>query len=102
MKTIVTFIRPWNRYNRGETAGFDPATAAALIGVHAVPYRPAEVAPATIPAAAVAPAPAPAAPEPPAPAASFETAMAALETPAETAPKAPAAGADLPVQGRRK
>ncbi|MEA5162047.1 hypothetical protein U5903_14810 [Cereibacter johrii] len=95
MKTIVTFIRPWNRYNRGETAGFDPATAAGLIGIHAVPYRPAEVAPA-------APAPAPAAPEPPAPAASFETAMAALETPAETAPKAAATGADLPVQGRRK
>ncbi|AXQ94452.1 hypothetical protein LV780_11895 [Cereibacter azotoformans] len=40
MKTIVTFIRPWNRYNRGETAGFNPATAAGLIGVHAVPYRP--------------------------------------------------------------
>ncbi|MEL5879813.1 hypothetical protein [Cereibacter sphaeroides] len=91
MKTIVTFIRPWNRYNRGETAGFDPATAAGLIGVHAVLYRPAEAAP-------VAP---PAAPEP-APAPSFEAAMAALETPAETAPKAAAAGADLPVQGRRK
>ncbi|QCP84388.1 hypothetical protein EYE35_01460 [Cereibacter sphaeroides] len=92
MKTIVTFIRPWNRYNRGETAGFDPATAAGLIGIHAVPYLPAEVAPAAIPAAA----PAPAAPEP---APSFEAAMAALETPAETAPKT---GADLPVQGRRK
>ncbi|AZB56545.1 hypothetical protein EBL89_15015, partial [Cereibacter sphaeroides] len=64
MKTIVTFIRPWNRYNRGETAGFDPATAAGLIGVHAVPYRPADAAPAAIPAAAVAPAPAPAAPAP--------------------------------------
>ncbi|RHZ91597.1 hypothetical protein D1122_21045 [Cereibacter sphaeroides] len=96
MKTIVTFIRPWNRYNRGEIAGFDPATAAGLIGIHAVPYRPAEATPAAIPAAA--PAPAPTAPEP---AQSFETAMAALETPAETAPKA-AAGADLPVQGRRK
>ncbi|ABA77789.1 hypothetical protein [Cereibacter sphaeroides] len=96
MKTIVTFIRPWNRYNRGETAGFDPATAAGLIGVHAVPYRPAEGAPAAIPAAA--PAPAPAEPAP-----SFETAMAALETPAETAPAAAAPGtADLPVQGRRK
>ncbi|MGP3699869.1 hypothetical protein [Rhodobacter sp. NSM] len=95
MKTIVTFIRPWNRYNRGETAGFAPETAAGLIGVHAAPYRPAEGAPAAIPAAA------PAAPEP-APTPSFETAMAALETPAETAPKAPAAGADLPVQGRRK
>ncbi|MVX50874.1 hypothetical protein GQF56_24020, partial [Rhodobacter sphaeroides] len=83
MKTIVTFIRPWNRYNRGETAGFDPATAAGLIGVHAVPYRPAEGAPAAIPAAA--PAPAPAEPAP-----SFETAMAALETPAETAPAAAA------------
>ncbi|MGP3699855.1 hypothetical protein [Rhodobacter sp. NSM] len=98
MKTIVTFIRPWSRYNRGETAGFDPATAAGLIGIHAVPYRPAEVAPAAIPAAAPASAPAPAAPES-APAPSFETAMAALEIPAETAPKA---GADLPVQGRRK
>ncbi|SNT43623.1 hypothetical protein SAMN05421763_12112 [[Luteovulum] sphaeroides subsp. megalophilum] len=98
MKTIVTFIRPWNRYNRGETAGFDPATAAALIGVHAVPYRPADAASAAIPA----PAPAPAPVEPPAPAPSFETAVAALETPAETAPKAAAAGADLPVQGRRK
>ncbi|RHZ91364.1 hypothetical protein D1122_21410 [Cereibacter sphaeroides] len=96
MKTIVTFIRPWNRYNRGETAGFDPATAAGLIGVHAVPYRPAEVAPASAPAAAPAPV------ELPAPAPSFETAMAALETPAATAPKAAAAGADLPVQGRRK
>ncbi|ULB10759.1 hypothetical protein ORIO_12685 [Cereibacter azotoformans] len=96
MKTIVTFIRPWNRYNRGETAGFDPATAAALIGIHAVPYRPAEAAPASAPA--TAPAPAPAAPEP-APAPSFEAAVAALETPAETAPKT---GADLPVQGRRK
>ncbi|AZB56552.1 hypothetical protein EBL89_15050 [Cereibacter sphaeroides] len=95
MKTIVTFIRPWNRYNRGETAGFDPATAAALIGVHAVPYRPADMAPAAIPAAAPAPAE-------PAPAPSFESAMAALEAPAETAPKAAAAGADLPVQGRRK
>ncbi len=93
MKTIVTFIRPWNRYNRGETAGFDPATAAALIGVHAVPYRPAEAAP-------VAPAPAPAEP---ALAPSFESAVAALETPAETAPKSAATGtADLPVQGRRK
>ncbi|SNT42590.1 hypothetical protein SAMN05421763_11810 [[Luteovulum] sphaeroides subsp. megalophilum] len=102
MKTIVTFIRPWNRYNRGETAGFDPATAAALIGVHAVPYRPAEAASAAIPAAAPAPAPAPAALAP-APAPSFEIAMAALETPAETAPKASAIGtADLPVQGRRK
>ncbi|MFQ6756947.1 hypothetical protein V6Z72_21700 [Cereibacter sphaeroides] len=98
MKTIVTFIRPWNRYNRGETAGFDPATAAGLIGVHAVPYRPAEAAPASAPAAAPAPAPAE-----PAPAPSFETAMAALETPPEPAPKAPATGtADLPVQGRRK
>ncbi|MGP3722383.1 hypothetical protein [Cereibacter sphaeroides] len=95
MKTIVTFIRPWNRYNRGETAGFDPATAAALIGVHAVPYRPADMAPAAIPAAAPAPVE-------PAPAPSFESAMAALEAPAETAPKAAAAGADLPVQGRRK
>ncbi|WYK06398.1 hypothetical protein DWF04_022395 [Cereibacter sphaeroides f. sp. denitrificans] len=94
MKTIVTFIRPWNRYNRGETAGFDPATAAGLIGIHAVPYRPAEAAP-VVPAA-----PAPA--EPAAPAQSFEAAMAALETPADTAPKAAAAGADLPVQGRRK
>lgn len=93
MKTIVTFIRPWNRYNRGETAGFDPATAAALIGVHAVPYRPAEMAPAAIPAVP---------PAEPTPAPSFENAMAALETPAEPAPKAPAAGADLPVQGRRK
>ncbi|EKX55571.1 hypothetical protein D516_4439 [Rhodobacter sp. AKP1] len=92
MKTIVTFIRPWNRYNRGETAGFDPATAAGLIGVHAVPYRPAEAAP-VVPAAPAAPEPAP----------SFEAAMAALETPAETAPKAAATGtADLPVQGRRK
>ncbi|EKX55607.1 hypothetical protein D516_4258 [Rhodobacter sp. AKP1] len=100
MKTIVTFIRPWNRYNRGETAGFDPATAAGLIGVHAVPYRAAEAAPASAPAAAPAPVPA-AAPEP-APAPSFETAMAALETPAETAPKSVTAGADLPVQGRRK
>ncbi|MFQ6756949.1 hypothetical protein V6Z72_21710 [Cereibacter sphaeroides] len=92
MKTIVTFIRPWNRYNRGETAGFDPATAAGLIGVHAVPYRPAEAAP-VVPAAPAAPEPAP----------SFESAMAALETPAETAPKSAATGtADLPVQGRRK
>ncbi|PTM74824.1 hypothetical protein C8J29_1142 [Cereibacter johrii] len=98
MKTIVTFIRPWNRYNRGEIAGFDPATAAALIGIHAVPYRPAEAASPAIPAAA--PAPAPAAPEP---APSFEAAMTALETPAETAPKSAATGtADLPVQGRRK
>ncbi|ACM02900.1 hypothetical protein [Cereibacter sphaeroides] len=98
MKTIVTFIRPWNRYNRGETAGFDPATAAALIGVHAVPYRPADGALAAIPAAAPAPVPAE-----PAPAPSFETAMAALETPTETAPMAAATGtADLPVQGRRK
>ncbi|MEA5163095.1 hypothetical protein U5903_20110 [Cereibacter johrii] len=94
MKTIVTFIRPWNRYNRGETAGFDPATAAGLIGVHAVPYRPAEAASAAIRAPAPAPAPAE-----PAPAPSFETAMAALETPADTAPKT---GTDLPVQGRRK
>ncbi|MWP39763.1 hypothetical protein GQY15_19535 [Rhodobacter sphaeroides] len=101
MKTIVTFIRPWNRYNRGETAGFDPATAAALIGVHAVPYRPAEAAPDSAPAAA--PAPVPAAAPAPAPAPSFEATMAALETPAEAAPKAPATGtADLPVQGRRK
>ncbi|WP_101342363.1 hypothetical protein [Cereibacter azotoformans] len=99
MKTIVTFIRPWNRYNRGEIAGFDPATAAGLIGVHAVPYRPAEGAPASAPA--TAPAPAPAAPEP-APAPSFEAAVAALETPAETEPRTAAAGADLPVQGRRK
>ncbi|MGP3725925.1 hypothetical protein [Cereibacter sphaeroides] len=93
MKTIVTFIRPWNRYNRGETAGFDPATAAALIGIHAVPYRPAEAAPIASAAPPV---------EPATPAPSFEAAVAALETPAETAPKAAAAGADLPVQGRRK
>ncbi|WP_276946671.1 hypothetical protein [Haematobacter massiliensis] len=50
-KTIVTFTRPWGRYNSGEVAGFHPAEAAQILGRFARLHSPGDSVPAVSPVA---------------------------------------------------